>query len=79
MSNKHLDHRIIIIIDLVFLLYVCFAFYHLSQKPFISLEISSLPALQINGTPVESGDDIEFLLSRHTVGDSSSMLVYFGS
>ncbi len=70
MSDKHLDHRIIIIIDLVFLLYVCFAFYHLAHKSFISQEFASLPALQIDGTQVESGDDIEFLLSRRNVGDS---------
>jgi hypothetical protein len=70
MSDKHLDHRVIIIIDLVFLLYVCFAFYHLAHKSFISQEFESLPALQIDGIQVESGDDIEFLLSRRIVGDS---------
>jgi signal transduction histidine kinase len=70
MSDKYLDNRVIIIIELVFLIYVCFAFYHLAHKPFVPQEFASLPTLQIDGTAVESGDDIEFLLSRRTVGDS---------
>jgi len=70
MSNKLPDRRIIILVDLLFLVYVCLAFYHLAQKPFVPREYASFSTLQIDGAQVKSDDDIEFLISRKSVGDS---------
>jgi signal transduction histidine kinase len=74
MLNKPPYNLAVILIDILFVLYVSFAVFHFTQKPFVPKEIAALPSLKINDTPVATHNDIEFLCSSRHAGDSISVV-----
>lgn len=60
----------ILFLDLVFLLYACFAVYHHVVKPALPNELSIDYPVTVNGVTVSDRDEAEFLVSTHAVGDS---------
>ncbi len=73
MTNKQTYRPAIIVIDILFIIYVCFAVYHHTQKPFVSAELTDITDLKINGVVAGNADDIEFLVSNHQAGDTISI------
>ena len=70
MTNKPTYSKIIILIDVLFLIYACIAISHLLNKPYIAEEFSSKHSIIINGQNAQSEEEIEFLLSAFRIGDT---------
>lgn len=74
MTSKHTYRPAIIVIGILFIIYVCFAVYHHTQKPFVSAELTDITDLKINGVVAGNADDIEFLVSNRHAGDTISIV-----
>jgi len=91
MTDRQTYHPAIIVIDILFIIYVCFGVYHHTQKPFVPAELTEITDLKIDGVVAGNEDDIEFLVSNHKAGDTiliggaqgigtkSVALIYFSS
>ncbi|MBI4547939.1 MAG: hypothetical protein HY707_08165 [Ignavibacteriae bacterium] len=79
MEKQYIYNRVLIVIDLVYLLFCCIAVYHLTQKPGLPAEFTrsdpSRTVIAINGVPVSSVGDIEFYLAPYRVGDGVDLEV----
>ena len=69
----------ILILDLVFVIYACFAIYHGVVKPALPGQLSLPYPVVVEGVKISNPDEAEFLVSSHMVGDSVRIALSEGS